>query len=197
MAVTKQVTGAKSIDASPIYEGDEVDYEMENGRITNLKHKQKFGNINKDNIQGAYATITFDDDSTYHELMTMDEILQAWGQSPMWGKEQTSEKKGSTHDKFKQEMTKKTVINRACKKFMNSSNDSSLVMNHFNRQDEVSEEAKWREEVSENANGEVIDIEYQETPQDDSSQEQDNEGDLQQATEEFEQQQSSNGGPGF
>lgn len=197
MAVTKQVTGSKSIDAAPIYEGDEVDYEMENGRITNLKHKQKFGNIDKENIKGAYATITFDDGNVYHELMTIDEIRQAWSQSQMWGKDQKVEKKGSTHDEFKQEMVKKTVINRACKKFMNSSNDSSLVMNHFNRQDEVSEEAQWREEVSENSNGEVIDIEYQESPQDDSSQVQDNESDLQQATAEFEQQQTSNGGPGF
>ncbi len=200
MAVTKQVTGAKSIDASPIYEGDEVDYEMVNGRVTNLKHKQKFGNINKENIMGAYATITFDDDNVYHELMTMEEIRQAWSQSQMWGKDQTVEKKGSTHDNFKQEMVKKTVINRACKKFMNSSNDSSLVMNHFNRQDEVSEEAKWREEVNENANGDVIDIEYQESPEETNNEQghtQNHESDLEQATEEFEKQQSSNGGPGF
>ncbi len=200
MAVTKQVSGAKTIDAAPIYEGDEVEYEMENGRVTNLKHKQKFGNINKENIMGAYATITFDDNNVYHELMTMDEIRQAWSQSQMWGKDQKVEKKGSTHDNFKQEMVKKTVINRACKKFMNSSNDSSLVMNHFNRQDEVSEEAKWREEVNENANGEVIDIEYQDpTPEEKSETQstiQQEEQDLDKAVADFEQKQT-NGGPGF
>jgi len=205
MAVTKQVTGAKSIDASPIYEGDDVDYEMVNGRVTNLKHKQKFGNINKENIMGAYATITFEDGNVYHELMTMEEIRQAWSQSQMWGKDQKVEKKGSTHDEFKQEMVKKTVINRACKKFMNSSNDSSLVMNHFNRQDEVSEEAQWRQEVNENANGEVIDIEYQESPDqpqsNDSSDQKDqnNESDLEQAAREFDRKEAANtnGGPGF
>lgn len=200
MAVTKQVTKAKSIDAAPIYEGDDVDYEMKNGRITNLTHKQKFGNINKDKIIGAYATIVFNDDSTYHELMTMDEILQAWGQSPMWGKDQKKEKKDSTHDKFKQEMAKKTVINRACKKFLNSSNDSSLVLDHFNRQDEVSEEAKWREEVQDNANGEIIDIEYQETDEQTSSPElteEDTDEELEQAAMDFEQNEATNGGPGF
>jgi len=206
MAVTKQVTGAESIDAAVIYEGDEVDYEMNSGRVTNLKHKQKFGNINKENIIGAYATITFDEKDQYHELMTMEEIRQAWSQSQMWGKDQQVEKKGSTHDNFKQEMAKKTVINRACKKFMNSSDDRSLVMNHFNRQDEVTEEAKWREEVSQNANGEVIDIEYQESnttvsegPPEQTEQPQENinsDQDLEQAVMDFEQKEAA-GGPGF
>nr|WP_289038224.1 recombinase RecT [uncultured Allobacillus sp.] len=161
MAVTKRVTGAKSIDANVIYEGDEVDYEMVNGRVKNLKHKQKFGNINKDNIIGAYCMIDLGEDDVYTELMTMDEIRQAWSQSQMWGKEQKVEKKGSTHDNFKQEMAKKTVINRACKKFINSSDDSSLVIDHFNKTDEAVEEAQLDQEVEENANKEFIDVEYE------------------------------------
>ncbi|MGP4073809.1 recombinase RecT [Piscibacillus sp. B03] len=158
MAVTKRVTGAKSIDANVIYEGDDVDYEMVNGRVKNLKHKQKFGNINKENIIGAYCIIDLGDD-VYTELMTMDEIRQAWSQSQMWGKDQKVEKKGSTHDNFKQEMAKKTVINRACKKFINSSDDGSLIINHFNQTDEMVEEAQLEQEVEENANKEFIDIE--------------------------------------
>jgi recombination protein RecT len=161
MAVTKRVTGAKDIDAAVIYEGDEVDYEMVNGRITNLTHKQKFGNINKDKIIGAYANIVMPDGSVYHELMTIDEIRKAWSKSQTWGKEQTQEQKGSTHDEFKQEMAKKTVINRACKKFLNSSDDSSLVMQHINRADEVAEEAAVEEEIRNNANGEIIDVEFE------------------------------------
>jgi recombination protein RecT len=162
MAVTKRVTGAKSIDAAVIYEGDDVDYEMVNGRITNLTHKQKFGNINKDKIIGAYATIVIADGEVYHELMTIDEIRKAWSKAQFWGKDQQVEKPGSTHDDFKQEMAKKTVINRACKKFMNSSDDSSLVMRHVNRADEVAEEAAVEEEIRNNANGDVIDIEFEE-----------------------------------
>lgn len=159
MAVTKRVTGAKEINANVIYEGDDVDYEMTNGKITNLTHKQKFGNIDKEKIIGAYATIVIDSNSAYHELMTMDEIRQAWSQSQMWGKNNTKEREGSTHDKFRQEMAKKTVINRACKKFLNSSDDSSLVIDHFNRQDDVIEEAKAQEEINENANKEELDFE--------------------------------------
>lgn len=159
MAVTKRVTGAKEINANVIYEGDDVDYEMVNGKITNLKHKQKFGNIDKEKIIGAYATIVLDSNNTYHELMTMEEIRQAWAQSQMWGKNNKKEREGSTHDKFRQEMAKKTVINRACKKFLNSSDDSSLVIEHFNRQDDVIEEAKVQQEINENANKEELDFE--------------------------------------
>jgi recombination protein RecT len=161
MAVTKRVTNAKSIDAAVIYEGDEVDYEMVNGRITNLTHKQRFGNINKEKIQGAYATIVMTDGTVYHELMTIDEIRKAWSRAQFWGKEQKVEKEGSTHDQFKQEMAKKTVINRACKKFMNSSDDSSLVMQHVHRGDEVAAEAQLEEEIKQNANQEIIDVEYE------------------------------------
>jgi len=159
MAVTKRVTKAKEINANVIYEGDEVDYEMVNGRITNLNHKQKFGSIDKEKIIGAYATIVLDSKGTYHELMTMDEIRMAWSMSQMWGKDQKEERKGSTHDNFRQEMAKKTVINRACKKFLNSSDDSSLVIDHFNRQDDVIAEAEAQEEIEENANTEELDFE--------------------------------------
>ncbi|MEK3645861.1 recombinase RecT [Aeribacillus sp. FSL M8-0235] len=172
MAVTKRVTGAKEINANVIYEGDEVDYEIINGRITNLSHKQKFGNINKDKIIGAYATIVLPDGDVYYELMTIDEIRKAWSKSQMWGKEQTVEKKGSTHDEFRQEMAKKTVINRACKKFMNSSDDSSLIIHHFNRQDEIIEEAQVQAEIEENANQEIIDIEYEEVAEETQHEEQ-------------------------
>jgi recombination protein RecT len=161
MAVTKRVTNAKSIDAAVIYEGDEVDYEMVNGRITNLAHKQKFGNINKDKILGAYATIEMVDGTVYHELMTIDELRKAWSKAQFWGKEQKVEKEGSTHDEFKQEMAKKTVINRACKKFMNASDDSSLVMQHVNRADEVAVEAELTEEIKQNANQEIIDVDFE------------------------------------
>jgi recombination protein RecT len=162
MAVTKRVTGARSIDAVVIYEGDQVDYELKNSRIANLSHKQSFGNIDKEKIVGAYCTIVLNDGEVYQELMTMEEIRKSWSMSQMWGKEQTEEKKGSTHDEFKQEMAKKTVINRACKKFLNSSDDSSLVMHHFNRSDEAATEAQLQEELSHNANGEIIDIEIKE-----------------------------------
>jgi recombination protein RecT len=158
MAVTKRVTGAKSIDAAVIYDGDDVDYEMSNGRITSLSHKQKFGNQNN-KILGAYCTIIEKDGSSYIELMTIEEIEKSWGQSKMNPKGEKS-----THTKFPQEMAKRTVINRACKKFLNASDDGSLVMQHIHGSDERRDEAQLQEEIKANANIEIIDIEAEEVP---------------------------------
>jgi recombination protein RecT len=149
MAVTKRVLDCKSIDAAVIYEGDEVEYEMINGRVTNLSHKQKFGNQDKQ-ITGAYCTIVEKDGATYIELMTFAEIQKSWNQS----------KTGQmVHKKFPQEMAKRTVINRGCKKFLNASDDGSLVMKHIHRSDEVRAEAQLEEEILENANKDIIDVE--------------------------------------
>lgn len=156
MAVTQRVTGAKSIDAAVIFEDDEVDYEMKNGRIINLSHKQKFGNQDK-KIVGAYCTLIEKDGSSYIELMTIKEIEKSWGQSKM-----NPDSSSSTHKKFPQEMAKRTIINRACKKFLNASDDNSLVMKHIHDSDNTRDEAELQEEISNNANGDIIDIEGQE-----------------------------------
>lgn len=195
MAVTKRVTGARSIDAAVIYEGDEVEYDMINGRVSNLKHKQKFGNINKENIIGAYCIITLSGNELYTEIMTIEELRKAWSKAQFWSKDQDKEKAGSTHDEFKQEMAKKTVINRACKKFLNSSDDSSLVMKHFNRADESASEAQIEEEIQQNANGDIIDVEYSEAPEESKEIENNtqNQSDLKQEQMEF--QTTGTGGP--
>jgi len=198
MAVTKRVVGAKSIDAAVIYEGDEVEYEMENGRIVNLKHKQKFGNINKDKILGAYCTIVINKDNVYSELMTLEEIRKSWSKAQFWGKEQAEEKAGSTHEEFRQEMAKKTVINRACKKFMNSSDDSSLLLDSFNREDEVTDEDRLQEEIQQNANQEIIDVTYEEQQEPKQIEANTNQTvEFQQQAPQQTQMEFAAGGPGF
>lgn len=161
MAVTKRVANAKDINPAVIYEGDEVVYDIINGRICNLSHKQQFGNINKE-ILGAYCVITFPEGDPYIEVMTIEEIRKAWSMSKTWKDNQEVEKEGSTHDKFSQEMAKKTVINRACKRYLNSSDDESLVMKHINKEED--EELELQQELEENANGEIIDIEAEDVP---------------------------------
>lgn len=153
MAVTMRTTGAKSIDAVTIHEGDEVEYEVLNARIVNLKHKQKFGSQNG-KIIGAYCTIVEKDGSIYTELMTIEEIEKSWKQSKA-----DPNAADSTHKKFPQEMAKRTVINRACKKFLNASDDGSLVMKHIHGSDDARDEAELQEEIDNNANGEIIDVE--------------------------------------
>lgn len=185
MAVTKRVTGAKDIYAQVVYEGDDFEYEIENGRKKITKHVQKLGNVNSKNILGAYCTIDFGDGRTYTEIMSMDEIRAAWNMSRA--------KDGKAHNEFPQEMAKRTVINRTCKMYLNTSDDSSLVLHHFNRSDDAIEEAQIQQEIEQNANTEVIDVEYVEAEEFGDKQ---HEIVLDDQDDEMEQQVSMTG-PGF
>lgn len=156
MAVTKRVTGAKDIFAEIVYKGDEFEYEIRNGNKVITKHIQKLENVDPNNIVAAYCTIVFDDERQYTDVMTWDEIQKAWSKSKM-----NPQKEGSTHKEFPQEMARRTVINRTCKRYLNSSDDGSLLMYHVNREDEVIAEAEVEAEVETNANQEIIDVDVE------------------------------------
>jgi len=156
MAVTKNATAAKDIFAEVVYKGDEFAFEIVRGKKKVSKHIQSLTNIEKGEIVGAYCTLVDAEDREFTEFMTMAEIKQAWKQSKM-----NSEADNSTHNKFPQEMAKKTVINRACKIFLNSSDDSSLVMKHYRRTENAAEQAEAEADIAEHANREAIDVEYQ------------------------------------
>lgn len=158
MAVTKRVTGAKEINAEVIFEGDEVKYKTKNGKIVDLEHSQSFGNRDSKKIIGAYATVVFEDESkNYTEIMTIEEIEEAWKQSQMVydGKF----KEDGTHRRFPQEMSKKTVINRACKKLLNSSDDSSLLSSEIKEREKRQRKEILDVEEENNANKELLDFE--------------------------------------
>lgn len=160
-AVLKRLTNVKDIWANVIFEGDVFDYEIDGGREKLLKHETNF--LNRDNeILGAYAVVKTNDDEEVLTVMTRKEIDASWGQS------KTSQ---SVHKKFPQEMAKRTVINRAAKAFINTSDDSDLLVEAINNSTEneydnnrvdVSPEAEVQQQIEENANSEVIDIEYSE-----------------------------------
>jgi len=109
--------------------------------------------VDPNNIVAAYCTIVFDDDRHFTDIMTWAEIQKAWSKS-----KNNPDREGSTHKDFAQEMARKTVINRACKRYLNSSDDGSLLMYHVNRADEIAAEAEVEAEIEENANQELIDI---------------------------------------
>nr|WP_315293466.1 recombinase RecT [Mammaliicoccus lentus] len=158
MAVTRRVTGAKEINAEVIFEGDEVKYKTKNGKIVDLEHSQSFGNRNSKKIIGAYATVVFEDESkNYTEIMSFEEIEEAWKQSQMVydGKF----KEDGTHRRFPQEMAKKTVINRACKKLLNSSDDSSLLSSEIKNRDNRQRKEILDAEEEANANKELLELE--------------------------------------
>lgn len=153
MMITKRVTGCRSIDAVTIHEGDKVDYEIINGRIANLKHVQSFGATDKP-ILGAYCTIVEKDGSIFIDLMTKERIDKSWAQSKA---DPTS--KDSTHSKFPVEMTKRTVIQHACKIFLNTSDDSSILTTLMHESDERNSDAEIEADIIENSNGDYLDFE--------------------------------------
>ncbi|MEH7236782.1 recombinase RecT [Bacillus sp. JJ1562] len=161
-AVLKRLTNVKDIWANVIFEGDVFDYEIVGGREKLLKHDTKFQN--RDNkILGAYTVVKTNEDEEILTVMTRKEIEAAWDQSK--SKQQT------VHQKFPQEMAKRTVINRAAKAFINTSDDSDLLVEAINNSTEneydndrvdVTPEAEVQKQIEVNANSEVIDIEFEE-----------------------------------
>lgn len=147
MAIAKRV-GAKRIVAEVIYKGDSFKYHIEDGIKIIDEHIQDFQNIDNENIIGAYAIVTTDE-YTHVEIMNMKQLQKAWSK----GKGYDPNK--GVHTDFTDQMAKKTVINRACKNFINSSDDGYL-MEAFEKTEEnetlnaIDEEV--RQEIEENAN---------------------------------------------
>lgn len=164
MAVAKQVDDTiQDIIAEVVYEGDVFEFEINRGKKEIIKHKQTLDSINSKKIKAAYCiVIDVDGAISKTEIMTFDEIKQAWKQSSMNPvDEKGNVKTGTTHDKFLAEMAKKTVINKTCKPIINSSSDSSLFKKSFERTSGVITESKVEIEITENANSELIDVEYE------------------------------------
>ncbi|MEK4425905.1 recombinase RecT [Solibacillus sp. FSL K6-1523] len=155
--VLKRLSGVKDIWANVIYQDDVFDYENYHGRERLISHKTAFENRDKD-ILGAYAIIQTADDEEILTVMTKKEIETSWGQS------KTSQ---TVHKKFPQEMAKRTVINRAAKAFINTSDDSDLLIEAINNSTEneyenerkdITPEENIQVEIEQNANQEVLDI---------------------------------------
>lgn len=174
VAAAKRMADIEDIVGRIIYKDDEFEYEIVAGNVKIAGHKQTFKNRNSDNAIGAYAVISFNDDRPdYVELMNLDEIEDAWSQGQIFkkGKKQTN----IPHEKFKTEMMKKTVISRAAKKYINSSNDSGALAQSFNRSAEVQNKEEMDKEIEEEANqtdfdkaveeAEDSDFEEMETPE--------------------------------
>lgn len=160
MHVAKTVEpNIEDIYAAVVYEDDDFEYEIKHGKERIVKHTQKLGNINKDKIIGAYATILYKDGRELSTVMTFDQIKQAWSKSSMKPVDDKGEiKPYSTHGQFTEEMAKKTVINRACKYVINSSSDQNIVAKFAKEIDSDIAEAEMEMEIEENANMEMLDF---------------------------------------
>lgn len=125
--VAKRFGGVKDVFAQVVYKGDAFEYQIDpaTGVREVTKHTQTLENIGKD-IVAAYATVIKGDGTKYQEIMTKDQIQKAWNQGATKGK-------SPAHSNFPEEMAKKTVINRACKLFVNSATDSEILTGAYNR----------------------------------------------------------------
>lgn len=156
-AVLKRLTNVKDIWANVIFKGDVFDYEIDGGRERLIKHETKFENRDNE-ILGAYAVVQTADDEEILTVMTRKEIDASWSQG----------KTKNVQNKFPQEMAKRTVINRAAKAFINTSDDSDLLVEAINNSTEneydnervdVTPEEEAQQEIKTKANTEEIDIE--------------------------------------
>ena len=135
--------GLKTINAEIIYDGDTFKYHIENGMKVIDVHEQDFMNIDNDKILGAYAVAVMDDGRKVVEVMNINQLKKAWNQRMGGLKEDAS----STHMKFKDQMAKKTVINRLCKLIGNTSTDGN-ISEISDRLDEVAEVDMIAEDVA-------------------------------------------------
>lgn len=143
--------GLKDINAEIIYEGDTFKYHIENGVKAVDIHEQDFMNIDNDKIVGAYAVALMTDGRTITEVMNINQLKKAWNQRMGGLKEDAT----STHMKFKDQMAKKTVINRLCKMIANTSTDGNIAeisdrLDEVKNTDFIAEDVVY--EVKQNAN---------------------------------------------
>ena len=122
-ALAKRVGGVQSVPANVVFEGDEFEYAVnpQTGYQYLITHKPNPKGRDMDKIQGAYAIVNYKDGRQNLEYMTMEEIRAAWAQGATKGQ-------SPAHKKFPQEMARKTVIQRACKEPINSSDDGYLFV---------------------------------------------------------------------
>ena len=148
IALAKRYGGIKEAVGNVVYEDDEFEYSIDTkGYMKIVKHVQSIENIDLNKIKGAYATLLFEeqDREPYVEIMTMAQIRQAWMQGATKGA-------SPAHKNFPDQMAIKTVISRACKLFISSSDDSALFDD--DEKDTFAEAA--RNKIQENANQEEI-----------------------------------------
>lgn len=150
IAIAKRA-GLKSVVANAIFEGDDFAFEIAGatGRKSVTKHTQSIDSIGA-TVKGAYAIVTMDDGQVNVEVMNMKQIMQSWQQGPTKGI-------SPAHRNFPDQMACKTVINRAVKTIINSSDDAALFEDEEPTDNQFT--ASVKNEIAEKSNKEFIGFE--------------------------------------
>lgn len=152
IVLAKRYGGMKDIKANAIVKGDVFEFQVdtETGYRKIIKHEQSLENMGSKEIIGAYAVITMQDGTKDVEIMNFAQIKQAWGQGATKGN-------SPAHQNFPDQMSIKTVINRACKLLIRGSDDAVL----YNKEDDENQESieeTVKQNIAANANKKVLDF---------------------------------------
>lgn len=142
VAALKRLEDVEKISAEVIHEGDVFEIGANAEMETIVKtFEPKFENQDKPLI-GAFAMIKKTDGTVSFTIMTKKEIDQSWRQS--------RNKTNMVQQNFGQEMAKRTVLNRAAKMFINTSDDSDLLSGAINQttENEYDDDRNERKDVT-------------------------------------------------
>lgn len=162
ITLIKRVKGVKDVVAYPIYKNDELElgFDLLSGKQVIKKYNPSIIH-NANDLIGALGLIIGDKEVLAIEYMNMDQIKNAWNQGTMKGN-------SPAHKNFPDQMAIKTVINRVCKKYVNTADDSDKIADLISKSaEEVDNELEV--EIAENANikelplDEIEKIELEET----------------------------------
>lgn len=127
ITVLKRLERVVDIDAQVVHKGDEFEIGADEiGHTIVKKFVPKFENLDNPLI-GAFAFIKLADGRIDYTVMTKKQIDTSWAQS----------RQHNVQQKFGDEMAKRTVLNRAAKIFINTSDDSDLLTGAINRATEA------------------------------------------------------------
>lgn len=162
ITLIKRVKGVKDVVAYPIYKNDELElgFDLLSGKQVIKKYNPSIIH-NANDLIGALGLIIGDKEVLAIEYMDMLQIKNAWNQGTMKGN-------SPAHKNFPDQMAIKTVINRVCKKYVNTADDSDKIADLISKSaEEVDNELEV--EIAENANikelplDEIEKIELEET----------------------------------
>jgi recombination protein RecT len=122
IALARRLSNVGIPTGNVVYKNDDFAYEVDvlTGLKKITKHVQKLENIDPEQITGAYAIVPLENGTQYVEIMTMHQIKQAWMQGATKGQ-------SPAHKNFPDQMAIKTVIGRACKLFISTSDDGGMM----------------------------------------------------------------------
>ncbi|UIF29182.1 recombinase RecT [Levilactobacillus brevis] len=121
-AALKRLSNVEDCWANVVHEGDKFDISAKDDRIVVTNWEPTLEGLDGQ-IKYVYAVIEMADGTHQYTIMTFKQIKNSWSQT---------RSKGAVQNKFSDEMAKRTVLNRAAKNILNTSDDSDLVVGAIN-----------------------------------------------------------------